>query len=258
MSGNNGQHSGNGHDRGPEDEDDGDNVIRIPTLAERDKMRREQEAQWRAAYRASQPHEPMINLPPVTKWMAAAILVIHALTVFALDDIGRYELYRMFGFIPASYTVEFPDWPALIGPFSYMLLHGSWLHVGMNAVMLTAFGAGVEKWMGGRRLLILFVACALAAALIHLLLSPFSETMMIGASGGVSGLFAAVLIMLQQQGRIPLGRYGIWPFAGLWIVISILFGMTGGPDGSAIAWAAHIGGFLAGLLFIKPVLRMRG
>ncbi len=248
---------GNGH---APDEDRTDNVIRIPTLAERDKLRREQEKQWRRDFKQQQKAlgraEPMINLPPYTKVMGLTFLIIHAAISLLIDPPQQYWLYETFGFKPAYYTVDFPGWQALAGPFTYMLLHGNWLHIAMNCVMLAAFGAGVEKWMGGRRMLALFILTGLAACLFQLILSPTSTQTMIGASGGVSGLFAAVMMMLYQQGRLGNGKYGMLPFAALWIGISFLFGLLGGPDGSAIAWAAHIGGFLAGLVLIKPVLKM--
>lgn len=247
------KHNGNGHD--PE-EDPQSNVVRMPTLAERDRLRREQEKQWRREYKAAHRAEPMLNLPPVTKIMIAVMVGIHVLLAVLLDKPQLYSVFDTFGFTPANYTRDFPGWPAFAAPFTYMLLHGNWLHIGMNSVMLLAFGAGVEKWMGGKRMLILFFACGLAAIAFHFALAPFSENPVIGASGGLSGMFAAVLVMLQQQGRLGTGRYGILPFAAFWIGIALVFGLLGGPDGSVIAWAAHIGGFLAGLLFIKPVLKM--
>jgi len=254
MNAGNGKTNGNGHDPGEEPPED--NVVRMPSLAERDKMRREQEKQWRREYRAKNRAEPLLNLPPVTKIMLFVMLAVHIGLLLFLDDPQRYWVYFNFGFVSADYTVAFPGWPAFIGPFTYMLIHGNWLHIAMNGTMLLAFGSGVEKWLGGRRMLILFTLCSLAAAAFHFALSPFSDDPIIGASGGLSGLFAAVLIMLQQQGRLGAGRYGIWPFAAFWIGISIVFGMLGAPDGSLIAWAAHIGGFLAGLVLVKPVLRM--
>ncbi len=245
--------NGNGHDRDDEPES---NVVHMPTLAERDKLRREQEKQWRREYKASRRAEPMLNLPPVTKAMVLLLVGIHlALNFVSMQQL--YDIQHTFGFKSAWYTRDFPGWSAFVGPFTYMFLHGSWLHVAMNGAMLLAFGAGVEKWMGGRRMVILFVLCSLAAAAFHFAFSPFSENVVIGASGGLSGLFAAVLVMLQAQGRLGAGRYGIWPMAAVWIGISVIFGLLGGPDGSVIAWTAHIGGFLAGLAFIKPVLRMK-
>jgi membrane associated rhomboid family serine protease len=249
----NNKHNGKGNGHAPETDD---NVIKMPTLKERDRLRRKQEKEWRKQYRQSQPHEPMINLPVVTKTLASIFLVIHVLTNLFLDAPGRYDLYEIFGFRPEVYFNEqyFSLLPAIAGPLCHMFLHGSWMHVVMNTVMLVAFGAGLEKWMGGKRLFVLFYLCALIAALLHLIITPDNVNVMVGASGGVSGLFAAILIMFKMKGIMGTGKYGILPLIALWIGISIMFGFTGGLDGSMIGWIAHIGGFLAGLILIKPVL----
>ncbi len=253
MDGSNKNHNGSGNGHDPDE----DNVIHMPTLAERDKMRREAEKQWRKEYRQSNQSEPFINLPTVTKILVGVIIALHIITAVLLDPPAQYWVMEHFGFIAAYYTGDFPGWPAFAGPITYMFIHGSWLHIGMNSVMLVAFGSGVEKWMGGKRMFTLFFLCGLAAALIQFILSPFSTNPMVGASGGISGLFAAVLLMFQMQGRMGTGKHGILPFIALWIGISVIFGLLGGPDGSTIAWAAHIGGFVAGLLLLKPVLRMK-
>ena len=251
---NNGQHH---HDDDNNDFDDS-NVIHIPSLAERDKMRREQEKELRKQYRAQNPSEPMINLPPATKLFVGALVAIHIFITLILDPVQQYWVIAHFGFVPAIFTghTEFSMFN-LFGPLTYIFLHGSWMHLGMNIIMLMAFGAGVEKWMGAKRFITFFVACSLVATLIHFAVTPFSNAPVIGASGGLSGLFAAVLIMLQQTGRIPPSKYGILPFIALWIGISVLFGMLGTPDGNSIAWVAHIGGFLAGFVLLKPILKMK-
>ena len=134
-----------------------------------------------------------------------------------------------------------------------MLLHGSWAHVLINGAMLMAFGAGVERWLGAWRMLGLFTVCGLAAVAVQFALNPASTDPVIGASGGLSGLFAAVLVMMQHQGAMR-GRFGLWPLIALWLVTTVAFGYTGAPDGSAIAWAAHVGGFIAGFAFL-PLFR---
>lgn len=249
----------NGHNGKDPHGDDDHNVVRLPTPEER---RRAQKAQDRAAARArsraESRAEPMINLPPVTKWLLAAIILIHLVINFGMDDVQRYGVFETFGLVAAHYTTDMPAplWAKLAGPFTYMFLHGTWLHLGLNGAMLAAFGAGCERWMGGRRLFILFYLCCLASALVQFAVAPESTNPVIGASGGLSGLFAAVLLMMQQRGYGAGGRFGIWPFIFVWIGLSVLFGMTGAPDGSAVAWPAHIGGFLAGFLFLKPVMRL--
>lgn len=245
----NGNHNGSGGETG-DNESAEDTVVRFPSLAERDHLRREEEKRNRP------PREPMVNLPPATKFMAVSFLFIHVFMQIALSPPQQYWIYGHFGFVPGIYTGQEPfSVTAIAAPLTYMFLHGGWAHVIMNSVMMAAFGAGAERWMGARRMIVFFVLCSLSAAFIHFVLNPFSGDPVIGASGGLSGLFAAIIIMMQGMGAGSGSRYGIWPFVILWIVISILFGMMGAPGGGAVAWAAHIGGFLAGFVFLKPVMK---
>lgn len=274
----------------------GDNVIRIPSPAEREAQRRTEEKdqkklnkkrermenEYRAMYRIqhgdtfSTPgrvnmdgeNQPMINLPPVTKYFAGILVAIQIIIGLVLSPDQQFWLIGHLGFVPSAFTAPFnhdasPMQMAgisslnYLGVFTYIFLHGGWIHLGMNVLMLMAFGAGVERWLGSKRYVALFMACSLIAAVIHLLVNPFSFDPVIGASGGISGLFAAVLVLLQQSGRLPTGKYGLLPMILLWVGISILFGTLGGPGGETIAWVAHIGGFLAGFILLKPIMRMK-
>ncbi len=233
--------NGNGHDPDEEAEDD-DNIIRLPLQDNRPPPRR----------------EPMFNLPPATKHLILVLLVIHVAIQF-VSPATQDWVYTHFGFVAGSYTGRAPfTWMAAAAPLTYMLLHGSWLHVGMNSFMLAAFGAGVERLMGGLKMLILFVLCGLAAVAVQFAFAPFITDPVIGASGGISGLFAAVLLMMQKGSYVQPGRYGIWPLVIIFIIMQAGFGSSGiGPGGGNIAWVAHIGGFLAGLVLLKPVLRLK-
>lgn len=193
--------------------------------------------------------EPMINLPPVTKWSVGVLLVVH-LIVTLLPEPMQYDVFEMFGFVAARYSGRLSmGWEGWVAPFSYALLHGNWMHLITNGLSLAAFGAGVERWLGGRRMLVFMLVCSLAAVAVQFMLDPMSGNPVVGASGALSGLFAAILVMMQRNGMT--GSRGILPMALVWIAISALFGLTGGPGGTSIAWAAHIGGFLAGFVVLK-------
>jgi membrane associated rhomboid family serine protease len=234
-------YNGNGHDRNEELEDD-DKIIRLPLQDNRPPPHR----------------EPMFNLPPATKYLILALLVIHVAMQFT-SPAEQDWIYTHFGFVAGSYTGHAPfSWMNVAAPLTYMLLHGNWLHVGMNSFMLAAFGAGVERLMGATKMLILFVFCGLAAVAVQFAYAPTLADPVIGASGGISGLFAAVLLMMQKGSYVQPGRYGIWPLVIIFIVMQAGFGSSGiGPGGGNIAWVAHIGGFLAGLVLLKPVIRLR-
>ena len=245
-------HYVNGNDNGPAGTGNDHKVIAMPTLAQRDAMRRESERQERKLAAA---REPIINMPPVTKYLLGVIISLYLLTGVVLSGDQSDWVIGHFGFIPE----KFADSPfdAYLGAslFAHMFLHGSWMHIIMNGFMLAAFGSGVERWLGARRVLALFIVSGLVGALAHYVLNTNSPYPMIGASGGLSGLFAAAIVMLNRGQREMGGRFGILPFALIWIGVSVGFGMLGGPDGSQIAWAAHVGGFLGGLIFLK-ILRV--
>lgn len=248
-------HDGNGHDPGTHDDD---NIIRMPSLAERDRQRREEEKRRKKVRR---PREPMINLPPVTKALVVSILGIHILLALSSTFFGlglRYQLVPNLGFVPARFSGDMPIAIVnLLSPIGYMFLHGGWLHVILNAVMLMAFGTGFERWQGPRAFILYYFLCGLGGIALHMLIYPYSETPVIGASAGISGLFAAVLVMLHRMSHMQgLGGMSIWPFVVLWIAISVMFGMTGGPGGGSVAWAAHVGGFLTGFATLKFVFRL--
>ncbi len=249
----NGNGGGDGFDPDHGKSED-DNIVKMPTLAERDRMRRAAEKAEREA--AAGPKEQLINLPPVTKYMLGLfVLIFIGVNVLAPKDIMEWIILHL-GFTPGAFTGKLIFEPIyLITPLTHMLLHGSWLHIGMNGVMLMAFGAGLERWIGGRRMVIFFILCGLCGVLTHFALNPFSLHPVIGASGGLSGFFAAVLILINKNreaaGTFPASRYGLWPFIILWIGISVIFGMMGSPDGNAVAWAAHVGGFLGGFAVAK-------
>ncbi len=235
---------GDGYGAGPKD----DNIVVLPTLAEREAIRKIKEAQERAAVAP----QPLINLPFLTKLLMGAFVAVHLVITYALPQSAMEWAYVHLGFVPGRFTGVLPFEPlALITPITHIFLHGSWLHLAMNTVMMAAFGSGIERWMGARRMAVFFFLCGLCGAAFHFALNMQSPYPVIGASGALSGLFAAAIIMLNRGRGEMGGRFGILPFIILWIGITVGFGMMGTPDGQDIAWAAHLGGFLGGFLVLK-------
>lgn len=196
---------------------------------------------------------PFINLPPVTKYFLGLIVSIHLIITFALSDEVATNIYTTFGFIPAYWNSELPFKAiTLITPLSHMLLHGSWLHLAMNGMMLMAFGSGVERGVGAKNMIFIFIFSGLCGIGLQYVLNPASIHPVIGASGGISGLFSAAFVLIsrmqKQMGEAPSS---IWKFVALWIAISVVFGFLGSPDGNAVAWMAHLGGFFGGFAALK-------
>lgn len=168
------------------------------------------------------------------------------------------------GFIPARFALEggLPGaLPAILTPFSAALLHAGPLHLLLNMVMLVICGRALELALGGWRLFALYLAGAAAAAAMQWAVAPLSPVPMIGASGAISAVVAAYAMLFGQRRvthadpRIARLLNVLWLAAG-WIGIQLLLGwylgMSGGP--SVAVWA-HIGGFLAGLVLVRPLLR---
>lgn len=241
--------NGSGNDHTPDNnENAGDNVVRIPSLAERDRTRRESEKQAR---KIAARNNPAINLPPVTKILLAVFIGIHLLMVLLPSSYNDWIISN-FGFIPGRLTGAAPFTPLVFASlFTHLFIHGNWIHIIMNSVMLAAFGSGMERWMGARRMVIFFIACGLMGAAAHFAVSPYSPHPVIGASGGLSGFFAAALVMFSRGNPHPRARRQLLTAAGVFIAISVAFALIGAPGGGAIAWAAHVGGFLGGFLMLR-------
>jgi len=164
---------------------------------------------------------------------------------------------------------------------SYAFIHGGWMHVFVNSAWLLAFGSLVARRLGAIRFLILFIVSAIGGALVHFIVYPDDVMPVIGASGAISGVMAAAIRFMFQPGEalsgfslnrsghfsapaLPLKRVlsdrRVLRFVLLWMGVNIVTGLLSGPLGltdGTIAWEAHIGGFLTGLLFfslIDPVM----
>lgn len=196
-------------------------------------------------------HERAINLPPAILWIIGLNLAVHLLRQLLSESVDD-QLVLEFGLIPVAYTGQ-PggDWLSLVvAPFTYQFLHGGWVHLGVNMLSLAAFGAPVERLLGVRRFVAFYLTAGLAAALVHVLSFPDSADPVVGASGAISGIFGAVLVLLRRVGRMS----SLLPIAGVWIALNVFFGIFGGTPGAGgqpVAWTAHIGGFIYGLAAIR-------
>ena len=144
-----------------------------------------------------------------------------------------------------------PDWMSLV---SYAFLHGNFMHLIGNMLFLWVFGDNVEDAMGHLRYLIFYLLCAAAGGLAYAAVDVNSEVPLIGASGAVSGVVAAYLMLHPRVkvwvlvlGRIPLRLSAAWILGG-WVLYQV-FNAATSPD-SEVAWIAHLGGLVAGAVLI--------
>lgn len=168
-----------------------------------------------------------------------------------------------FGLVPCRLTdlCAFPeDQPSpLFTIFSSMFLHGGFFHLAGNMLYLWIFGNNVEDTLGHTRFTIFYLVSGVAAAAIQVLTAPASEVPMIGASGAISGVLGAYLVLFPQSRVLTLVIFGFfWRLVsipamvvlGFWIVLQILNGVGAFGEAGGVAWFAHIGGFFAGMLLL--------
>jgi membrane associated rhomboid family serine protease len=223
--------------------------------------------------------ERMLNVPAAIVVLLAVLGLVQLLLMFGLTAEQTTEFLLLFAFIPARYDfsvlsdVAWPGgWAADIWTFvTYALIHANLSHLIFNAVWLLAFGSPVARRFGSLRFTAFMAVTAAAGAAVHLA-THFGELLpMVGASAAISGAMAAAARFTFQRGgplemwrdraeacRVPAAPLSVSlrdprviAFLLVWFGVNILFGVFSlGMPGveQAIAWQAHIGGFLAGLL----------
>lgn len=224
----------------------------------------------------SQPvRQPIFNVPNIVLGLLLAMAVIHGLAEWVLSRASQEYLIINFGFIPyfwgASTDLDPSLWGVWFSPITYSFLHGDWGHLAVNALWTVVFGTVVARRLGPTRFLLLCAFASVGGAVAHYLSHVDQVVPMIGASAIVSGFMgAATRFAFPRGGRFSnqnasLPRLSLLEtfmnrqllaFIGLWFAINYLFGAgivdpTG--TGSSIAWQAHIGGFLVGLLLFAPL-----
>lgn len=201
------------------------------------------------------------TLPIVTWVLIAMNVAIYAYQAF-LSRAGHIDFLQQWATIPE----EVMSGSAFYTLLTCAFLHGSWFHLGSNMLFLWIFGDNVEDVLGHIKFIIFYVACAVAASMAQVLISQGSEIPLVGASGAVSGLLAAYIVMFPH-GRIrTLLTLGIfitltmlpaWVMIGYWFVLQLISGVLSlnqvGNEGGGVAFFAHIGGFVAGLILVIPL-----
>ena len=178
---------------------------------------------------------------------------------------GQLFVYQ-YGAIPAvlfgieSLPRDIAALPASFSLLTSMFLHGGWMHLLGNMLYLWIFGNNIEDAMGHVRFIIFYILCGIVAAYTHALIDPGSTIPMIGASGAISGVLGAYLLLYPRASvlvLVPLGFFMYtmyWPAGfvlGLWFLMQLLSGGASlGSGGGGVAWFAHVGGFVAGMVLI--------
>ena len=226
--------------------------------------------------------EPLFNVPATVMALVAIMVLVFAGETLLLSNEEDAEFLYEFGFVPARYASQFAgeNFPGGIGAdfwsfVTYAFIHGSIFHLAMNTIWFLPFGSAVARRFGAVRFVGLFVVTSVAGALAHLVTHRGDTVPMIGASAAVSGCMAAATrFVFQSDGPIAMFRIDdgsayrvpaaplavalrdrrIVAFLVAWFGLNLLFGLSSlGMFGieQSVAWQAHIGGFVAGLLLFS-------
>lgn len=199
-------------------------------------------------------------------FITVILIAINTLIFFyetTLGEQGLNELTYIFGLVPAYYTQYKVSLPGYLPFITSTFLHASWMHVIGNMWVLWLFGDNVEDKMGRARFLAFYLLCGLIASITHFIFNINSEVPVVGASGAVAGVMGAYFLMFRRAKvltYIPpifLFNFPAWIYLGFWALTQLYGGATGllgvNTD-QAVAFWAHIGGFLAGMLLYKLFL----
>lgn len=226
----------------------------------------------------TKPREPIFNVPAALVATVAVLCLVHVVRVYVLTPEQDLRFLLRFAFIPARYEPTIVTgglFPGGVGAeiwtfVTYGLIHANVTHLGLNALWLLPFGSALARRFGPMRFFAFLAVTAAAGAAAHLVTHLGQMVPVIGASASVSGTMAAAMRFAFQRGGPLSGRYAdsdaqvpaaplgtalrdgrVLAFVGIWFALNLLFGigavsLTGGDE--SVAWQAHIGGFLAGLL----------
>lgn len=227
------------------------------------------------------PREPILTLPGALTAYIGLLAIIHLVRMALPPDL-EYWTIELFGFIPKRYdpTLLATAFPGGSGAkawtfVTYSLLHANLTHIGFNVLWLLPFGSAVARRFGAFRFFLFMAVTAVAGAIAHLVTHEHGMAPMIGASASVSGAMAAAIRFAFVRGsflsfrsddanaaaQVPalslmraLRNPRVLAFLGIWFGVNIIFGMGSvaiGAEPGSIAWQAHIGGFVAGLVLFS-------
>jgi membrane associated rhomboid family serine protease len=211
-----------------------------------------------------------------SRFVTVALIAVNVLAF--LLELGQgsegalQSFIQAWGVVPREYSahtdlaphIPLPFWSTL---FTSMFLHGGWAHLGGNMLFLWIFGDNLEKVMGHVRFLVFYLVCGVAAGLTHIAFSAHSNVPTVGASGAISGVLGGYMLMFPKNRVRVLMRGGVtavpaFVMLGMWILIQLVSGVGSiahtEETGGGVAFMAHIGGFVAGLVLVKLFAAGRG
>lgn len=211
---------------------------------------------------------PSKNYPVVNNAIIAVNVFIFLIQLAQGSGFNRFV--NTYGLVPARYTIPeiarmFGMGEQVIAIFSFMFLHSGFFHLLGNMWSLYIFGDNVEDRLGHSRYLVFYILCGLASGLFHMSFNWHSQIPTIGASGAIAGVMGAYLILYPSSRILTFIPIIFIPyvfeipaffFLGIWFLMQVLSASGSSAHGGGIAWWAHIGGFIAGIIFLKIFLKV--
>jgi membrane associated rhomboid family serine protease len=206
------------------------------------------------------------GFPYVTAALIGANILLFFVELRLPPDMLEAFLWLL-GVVPRRFlTAPWPnEWLTLL---TSQFLHGGWFHLLSNMLALVIFADNVEDRLGHWRFLLFYLVCGIAAALLHIWFNPLSNVPAIGASGAISGVLAAYLVLFPAARVVALVPVFFIPWfvevpaiiwVGGWFLAQLLNGLLSLASDmellGGVAWWAHVGGFLAGLVLVWPLRR---
>lgn len=217
------------------------------------------------------------SIPRVhTPYVVYALIVINTLVFLyqqTLTSADTFQFLHAYGVVPARFV--YPDWAARMGYpefgqyafVTHLFLHGGWIHFLINMWSMWIFADNIEDVMGPGRFIIFYITCGLAAVLAHMYFNAEVTVPVVGASGAIAGVMGAYFLLYPHAKVTTLIPIFIFPlfidlpaiiYLGIWFGSQLLSGVHSITQGeSSIAWWAHAGGFIAGMLFM-PLFKRKG
>lgn len=209
-------------------------------------------------------HNPSGRRAYVTLALIVANVAVFLVTLPLADTpMALARLYYDYAILPDIIT-HGDKWYTLV---TSMFLHGGWMHLGGNILFLWIFGDNMEDELGHWGFLAFYLLAGVAAGLAHVIADPISQIPTIGASGAIAGVMGAYLLFFPKA-RIDILLILIvyfkvfsvpaWIMLGIWLGLQFLGGLTASADTGGVAYWAHAGGFLAGMVIAVPIWWRRG
>jgi membrane associated rhomboid family serine protease len=208
------------------------------------------------------------NYPVVNNIIIGVNILVYLIQLAQVENLNRFII--TYGLVPARYSISqiaayFSFGQQAFAFFSFMFLHGSFLHLLGNMWSLYIFGDNVEDRLGSLRYMLFYLLCGFLSGLSHLFINWHSQVPTIGASGAIAGVMGAYFLLYPGSKILTLIPIFFIPyfvqipaflFLGFWFFLQFISAAGSSGQAGGIAWWAHIGGFVFGLILLKLFLKL--